>query len=515
MVSNNYTLTKIKILSGLQCHKKLWFDLHDPKKKEQKYVLEKGFRFEKVVRENYSKNYGKVLDLSGDWEDVVSKTKLGIKSNDTEVIFEGAFIYLDTLVRADVLIRNKNGWELLEIKSSTKLKDTHISDIAIQSFIVKKCGVNLTKVKLIHINEDFTYVGNDNYKDLINFENEITDEVALKEKEVSSYIKDLIPLADEKESPNISMGDHCQKPYPCDYQDRCKTLLSKKNVTSYDILPYIGKNKKVVEYCKENGIEDLQKFPAKFFKDRKGYAPGYHKIIQDAHRSNKSWFSPGLKEIFKELEFPFFFMDFETVIQGVPIIKGTKPKYALPFQWSLHKQESIEKKIKLNDAESFLKFDDQNIEREFVEELLKAVGSKGTIFVHSPYEVNTLHKIKIKDNYKDLADKIDNLIVRIKDTLPIVRENFYSPLMNGSYSIKDIIRATTPSDINYDDKEGISSGDAAQLAWFIYTDPKTSEKDKELQRKLLIEYCSKDTLVLYYLVKHLMAKELSQGQMEK
>mgnify|MGYP000099986760 CR=1 FL=1 len=71
-------------------------------------------------------------------------------------------------------------------------------------------------------------------------------------------------------------------------------------------------------------------------------------------------------------------------------------------------------------------------------------------------------------------------------------------------SIKDIIRATTPSDINYDDKDGISSGDAAQLAWFIYTDPKTSEKDKELQRKLLIEYCSKDTLVLYYLVKHLM-----------
>ena len=197
-------------------------------------------------------------------------------------------------------------------------------------------------------------------------------------------------------------------------------------------------------------------------------------------------------------------MDFETVQQGVPIIKGTQPNYALPFQWSVHKLESIDKKIELNDAKSFLKFNDQNIEREFVEELLKAVGSKGVIFVHSPYEVTTLNKMKIKDSCKDLTDKIDNLIARIKDTLPIVRKNFYSPLMNGSYSIKDIIRATTPSDINYDDKDGISSGDAAQLAWFIYTDPKTLEKDKELQRKLLIEYCSKDTLVLYYLVKHLM-----------
>ena len=504
MKDNNYTLTKTKITNGLQCHKKLWFDLHEPKKKEQKYVLEKGFRFETVVRENYSKGYGEVLDLSGVWKDAVSKTMLAMKSDDINVIFEGAFIYLDTLVRTDVLIRNKKEWELLEIKSSTKLKDTHISDIAIQSFIVKKCGVNLTRVKLIHINEDFTYVGDDNYKDLINIENEITDEVALKEKDVSNYINHLTPLIDKKDSPKILIGDHCQKPYPCDYQDRCKASLPNKNIISYDILPYIGKNKKVVEYCKENGIEDLQKFPAKFFKDRKGYAPGYHKIIQDAHKSNKSWFSLGLKDIFKELEFPFFFMDFETVIQGVPIIKGTKPKYALPFQWSVHKLESIDKKIELNDAESFLKFDDQDIERKFVEELLKTVGNYGTIFVHSGYEVTTLNKIKVKDNCKDLADKIDNLIVRIKDTLPIVRENFYSPLMNGSYSIKDIIRATTPGNINYDDKDGISSGDAAQLAWFIYTDPKTSEKEKELQRKLLIEYCSKDTLVLYYLVKHLM-----------
>ena len=69
-------------------------------------------------------------------------------------------------------------------------------------------------------------------------------------------------------------------------------------------------NKKVIEYCKENGIEDLQKFPAKFFKDNKSYAPGYHKIIQDAHKNNKSWFSSDLKDIFSELEFPFFFMDF-------------------------------------------------------------------------------------------------------------------------------------------------------------------------------------------------------------
>ena len=181
MVNSEYKLTKTKIKSGQQCHKKLWFDLHDPKNKEKKYILEKGLRFESVVRERYSKGYGEVLDLSGVWKDVVSKTMLAIKSDDINVIFEGAFIYLDTLVRTDVLIRNIKGWELLEIKSAAKLNDAHISDIAIQSFIVKKCEVNLTSVKLIHINEDFTYEGDVNYKDLINVENEITDEVIIEE----------------------------------------------------------------------------------------------------------------------------------------------------------------------------------------------------------------------------------------------------------------------------------------------------------------------------------------------
>ena len=70
---------------------------------------------------------------------------------------------------------------------------------------------------------------------------------------------------------------------------------------------------------------------------------GYHKIIQDAHKNNEPRFSSNLKDIFKKFSFPFYFMDFETITQGVPIIKGTQPYYAVPFQWSVHKWEAIDK----------------------------------------------------------------------------------------------------------------------------------------------------------------------------
>lgn len=51
----------------------------------------------------------------------------------------------------------------------------------------------------------------------------------------------------------------------------------------------------------------------------------------------------------------------------------------------------------------------------------------------------------------------------------------------------------------------------AQLAWFILTDSKTLKNEKELQKKLLLEYCAKDTLALYYLIKFLMEKSNEQS----
>ena len=64
----------------------------------------------------------------------------------------------------------------------------------------------------------------------------------------------------------------------------------------------------------------------------------------------------------------------------MPIIKGTFPYEQVPFQWSVHKWESEDTDI--DKGKSFLKFSDQNIERQFAETLLQALGEKGTIFAH-------------------------------------------------------------------------------------------------------------------------------------
>ena len=52
--------------------------------------------------------------------------------------------------------------------------------------------------------------------------------------------------------------------------------------------------------------------------------------------SQKEYFSPYLKEILQEWEFPLHFIDFETISPAIPFYKGTKPYELNTFQWSCH-----------------------------------------------------------------------------------------------------------------------------------------------------------------------------------
>jgi len=510
MTGKIYNLDKTNIKDGVQCVKKLWFNFHEPIKIRDNAEFHKGDRFGLIVR----KNYGKGLDLSDNFniKDVVSKTEEALKSKDINAIYEGAFIFENTLVRTDVLIKNKDGWDLLEAKATTNieekkgvLKKEYLLDLSIQTFILKKSGVNLKNIKLIYINKEFIYNGDNKYTDLM-LEEIMTDAISLEEKEVPNYIKILEPLINKKtSSPNIKMGSHCKKPHKCSYEKNCKALLPKTNITPYTILPYVSRNKKITEYFKDKKNKNLQEVPEELlFIKRKGYVENYYKIIQEAHKENKPWFSENLKNIFNDYTWPYYFIDFETVTQGVPIIKGTEPSYPLPFQWSVHKWDSEKEEIQLKEAKSFLDFEDQKIERNFIESLLVAAGSKGTIFAHSAStEISVLQKLLKKDSLKNLSDKITKLIDRVVDTKKIVTENFYSPLMNGSSSIKEVVKAI-PGAITYNKDDSMAGGADAMLAWFLYTNTKTSKEEKNEIKKNLIEYCSKDTLAMYLLIKYLL-----------
>ena len=81
----------------------------------------------------------------------------------------------------------------------------------------------------------------------------------------------------------------------------------------------------------------------------------------------------------------------------------------------------------------------------------------------------------------DLAKKIDKIIDRMEDSLILSRMNFYSPKMNGEWTIKSIIKAIPDCPVSYNGQDNIGGGDEAQLAWFIYTDVKTNDDQKFIE----------------------------------
>lgn len=484
-----HILTKSKIVSGLQCHRKLWFDVNDALTQDS-HIFYIGNRFGNFAREHY----GHGLNLTGqhDTELALQETTRAINDKRVNVIYEAAFVHEETLVRPDVLLRIGEQWEIVEIKSSTSVKPEHITDAAIQAYVIRSQGVNITSVKVGHINNTFIYKGDGIYDNFL-VEVTITEEVQALQDQVASWINELKPLGSiGVPSPTVKMGAHCAEPYKCPYQHRCIESLPKSDGVPISILPTVGK--KLAMTWAQKGVRDLRELPPE------ALANPLYRMIQKAHQANITWIDPILSKKINAYTWPRFFMDFETVQQGIPLLTETKAFDALPFQWSVHRWDYQEQKIDLEDGFGYLEFFRDDMARTFLTTLLKTVGSIGPIFVHNAsFERSKLRALVARQDSLDLKPDVESLIERIVDTLELAREGFYAPIMMGSFSLKDIVKAI-PTTVDYENEEALSGGGQAQIVWFKCTDPATSFEEKKEWTRRLIRYCAQDTLAMYHLL---------------
>lgn len=487
-----YLLTKSRIMSGLQCHKKLWFDAHQPIKQDL-HIFYIGNRFGEFARTYY----GPGLDFTGnlDARSAIAQTQSALNNSGVQVIYEAAFLYDDTLVRVDVLIRCPGGWEMVEVKSSTKLKDEHIEDAAIQVYIAQACGIDVLKTKIAHINNSFIHPGSGNYEGLL-IEADITDAVKALQPLTSSWINNLKSIAlPTATTPEVPMGEQCTKPHDCPYQAHCSLQIPQLAEVPITILPRV--NKELVKEFAEKNVHDLRDVPPSRFTNPQ------HLVMHQAHTNNSHWISPAIVGQLNAMAWPRYFMDFETVQQGVPIMQGTKPYDALPFQWSVHCWDNPTQVLSVNDGLGYLEFFSPQMDRHFLESLLEAVGTEGPIFVHNAsFERSKLRALVKRPTCMDLTDNTEALIARIVDTLDIAHDGFYAPQMMGSYSLKNIVKAI-PTTVDYSSVEGLTGGGEAQIAWFKCTDQNTSPTEKVQWVKKLKHYCAQDTLAMYDFVKYL------------
>lgn len=154
-------ITKSKYVAGIQCLKRLYFIAHQPELAAQpgdsdQAIIDQGQEVGLLARGMFP---GGVAVECKDREQAIRATRELIENPAIPAIFESAFEHRDVFVRVDILHRRPDQrWRLIEVKSTTDVKDHHLDDIAVQHRVTRS-GVDLAASCLAHVNREYVYGG--------------------------------------------------------------------------------------------------------------------------------------------------------------------------------------------------------------------------------------------------------------------------------------------------------------------------------------------------------------------
>ena len=130
---------------------------------------------------------------------------------------------------------------------------------------------------------------------------------------------------------------------------------------------------------------------------------------------------------------------------------------------------------------------------KFVEQLLATVGNSGSVLVWNiGFEATRVRELAVM--FPQHAQAQHLIVKSMLDLLPIYRAHYYHRDMRGSWSIKAFL-PTIARERAYDDL-GVSGREHVQTAYRQAIHAETSEPERELLRKNLLDYCERDTLAM-------------------
>lgn len=483
------TLSKSKLIAYRQCAKRLWLEVHRPDLRADSSATEASFavgnQIGEIARQIYDpKNKGTVIDPFTDgFDSGFSLTQELLKSS--RPIFEAGFKSEGALAFADVLLPVRRGgqraWRMVEVKSSTSVKDYHHDDVAIQAWVARSSGLNLASISLARIDSTWTYSGGGDYKGLL-VEEDLTSTALPRSVEVKEWLTSAQKVVSKRKEPGIGTGKHCSSPHACGFIDYCK---SQEPQAEFPIewLPRTGAGR-LGKFIEKHRVLDMRDVDDSMLNEQQ-------KRVKQATISGKTFFdSAAARENLSAYKLPAYFMDFETIQFPIPIWKGTRPYEQIPFQFSIHR---LSRTGKL-EQEAFLDLSGKDPSKAFAQALIAACGERGPIFVYNAgFEKSRI--LEMAARFPRLAKSLNAIVDRVIDLLPVVRDHYYHPSQKGSWSIKAVLPAMCP-ELKYSDLDGVQDGGMAMQAYLEAIDPRATQLRKDEIRKQLLQYCGLDTYAM-------------------
>lgn len=458
-------LSKSLYLSALQCDRRLWFDINTPEKatpvtESQRHIFRMGTEVGRAAHHLFP---GGLLVDAPAWDHAAAlrQTRDAMAEETVPALFEAAFEYEGVRIRVDILERlgaaDEGRWGIREVKSSSKVKpEQHLPDLAIQKWVVEKCGVDVQSAELIHVSKRFVRGADEiHWPDYFARAEQIEELAVQSSAEFSARLEAMHKTLEASSAPIREPGSFCKKPHLCGYWNYCTAKKSASWVIA------------------QTGASKARKA----------------RMI-DVIESDRPWFSNELADELADARPPIWALDFEAIGPAIPFYPGTRAYQAITFQWSLHR---LGEDGKIEHLE-YLADGREDPRPEVARTLIEALGrDSAPILVYSSYEARCLKDMAAR--VPDLANAIEGILDRLVDLLPIVRGHVYHPEMNGSFSIKAVGPAFAPQ-VSYGDLEGVADGMAALAAFARLVGGELGRPEAAKVRRELLAYCRLDTLAL-------------------
>ena len=491
MSSKSIGLSKSRVLAGLQCHKRLWWTVHEPTAPEllpdelTQAHFDDGTRVGEAARAYVPG--GVLIDLPHRaYEERVTATREAMIRG-ARVIYEAAFRADSVFVSVDILERTATGLGIVEVKSTTRVKEQHLPDIALQAHVLGRAGLDIARLEIMHLNRACVHP---DLSDL--FVREEVTEPARRARETMPRVVDEQCAMLAGPLPTVAVGDHCRAPYECPFMSRCWPARPPHHVST---LYSAGRRALLLEEQGYATIHDLpDDVPLKAIQDRQRRAVQSGRVVVEE----------GLRAALEAFEAPVAFLDFETIGLPIPVWNGCHPYDPVPVQFSCHVQDA-DGGVRHHE---WLADDSADPRPALAERLLEACETARTIATYNAiFERGCLERMA--EALPAHAQRLRRLAERIVDLLPVVRNHVYHPEFVGSFSLKSVLPALVP-ELRYD-ALAVADGATAslELERLLFPESALDEAARAQLRRNLLAYCRQDTWGLVKLLECL--RHLARG----
>ena len=486
-------LSKSRFVAGWQCPKLLWWTVHEPGATELQpdTVLQDLFDQGRLVGERAREEWPGGLLIEGGYRDPsrIPRTRAAIEAG-AEVLFEARFEQDAVFCSVDVLEKHPDGWTLIEVKSSTEVKDYHIPDLAVQTHVARRAGLVIRRIEVMHLSKAYRLGG----EEPLFVRADVTDRVEAALLEVPGRIEEQLAVL-RGDLPDTPVGPHCwYRDQECAFTDRCWPEDRDHIRRLYRAGPTGAWQ------WMQQGVQRLEDIPAGAKLSDK------QRRQLRAVREDRLIVEPTLRaEIAPALAAERLgFLDFETVARALPPWDGLGPWRATAAQFSYHERGPDGR---VSHAEFLAEGPDEPGEapddpREpLARGMLEATKDAGLVVVYTSFESSRIRELA--EFLPHLAEPLLALRAKLWDLHPVIVNHVYHPDFAGSFSLKKVLTPLVP-DLGYDDLMIVDGRVASvEIARLLFVSGRIPREQRDKTRRDLLDYCERDTFATVRLVKRL------------